>query len=308
MKALPSLKQLRYLVALAETGHFGKAAEACHITQPSLSAAIADLEGLLDAQLVERNRRQVIVTPLGRQVVAQAQSILNEVAALGEMARAAARPLSGPIRMGVIPTIGPYLLPDLIAELRHGFPELVPFLREDQTAHLVDQLHAGKLDLALLALPVDAPWLEQMDLFDDPFVFACPRDHKLSRGNAVALDDLSEEKLLLLEDGHCLRDQALAVCGAAGRQKGVDFEANSLSTLVQMVASGLGVTLLPAMSLSVEARRRDELAVRPFTDPVPSRKIGLAWRRTSGRKSEYRQLGAYLKTRLPALCGPAPQP
>jgi LysR family hydrogen peroxide-inducible transcriptional activator len=307
MSALPSLKQLRYLIALAETGHFGRAAEKCFITQPSLSAAIADLEGILGAQLVERNKRQVLITPLGEEVVARSRDIVTQVEELSALAHASTAPLTGPLSLGVIPTIGPYLLPDLMNVLRDGFPKLRPFLREDQTHNLIDLLRAGKIDLALLALPIEEPWLEEMHLFDDPFVYAGPPSHPLSKQKEVSVQDLANEKLLLLEDGHCLRDQALEVCSTAGRKRGIDFEANSLSTLVQMVLSGVGVTLLPQMSLVVEARAGTGLAVRPFTGSEPVRRIGLVWRRSSGRKAEFRELGSHLKKHLPALCAPAPK-
>ena len=299
MAAQPSLKQLRYLLALAETGHFGKAAQICFITQPSLSAAINDLEELLGIQLVERNKRQVLITPLGRKIVERARIILTDVEELTAIAHSANAPLTGSLKLGVIPTIGPYLLPDLMRELRRGFPDLKPFLREDQTSKLVDQLRAGKIDLALVALPIDEPSLDEMSLFDDAFVFAASHSHKLAGHPQVNLQDLLSENLMLLADGHCLRHQALEVCGSA--QNRADFEANSLSTLVQMVASGAGVTLLPQMSLEVEARRLDTLVIRPFSAPAPSRKIGLIWRRSSGRKSEFRELGNYLKHRLPTL-------
>jgi LysR family hydrogen peroxide-inducible transcriptional activator len=298
MAAQPSIKQLKYLVALSETGHFGRAAEACFITQPSLSAAISELENLLGAQLVERNKRQVLITALGQEVVSRARNILREVDELAVMAQAANEPLVGPVNIGVIPTIGPYLLPDVMGRLRTGFPKLQPFLREDQTAKLIDLLSAGKLDLALIALPIDEVWLEEMELFEDRFVFACSPDNPLTAKKVVDIEDLKEEKLLLLEDGHCLRDQALEICQKAGWSKSADFQANSLSTLVQMVVAGIGSTLLPEMSLEVEARRRDSLAILPFANPVPVRRVGLVWRRSSARKAEYRKLGNYLRGAL----------
>ncbi|WP_033068309.1 LysR substrate-binding domain-containing protein [Thalassospira australica] len=298
MVAQPSIKQLKYLVALAECGHFGRAAESCFITQPSLSAAISELENLLGAQLVERNKRQVLMTALGEEVVSRARSILQEVNELTTMAQAASDPLSGPIHIGVIPTIGPYLLPDVMASLRTGFPKLQPLLREDQTSVLIELLMAGKLDLALIALPIDENWLEEFELFEDRFVFACTPDNPLTHKHHLDISDIKNEKLLLLEDGHCLRDQALEVCQKAGWSKSADFQANSLSTLVQMVGAGIGATLLPEMSLEVEARRPDMLKIIPFENPVPVRRIGMVWRRSSARKREYRQLASYLRDRL----------
>ncbi|MCC9620516.1 LysR substrate-binding domain-containing protein [Thalassospira sp. MA62] len=295
MVGQPSIKQLKYLVALSETGHFGRAAEACFITQPSLSAAISELEHLLGAQLVERNKRQVLMTPLGQDVVSQARKILHEVDELTTMAQAATDPLSGPIQIGVIPTIGPYLLPDVMGALKTGFPKLKPLLREDQTAKLIDLLMAGKLDMALIALPIDENWLEEFELFEDRFVFACTPDNPLTHKHHLEIADIKDEKLLLLEDGHCLRDQALEICQKAGWSKSADFQANSLSTLVQMVGAGIGATLLPEMSLEVEARRPDLLKIIPFKNPVPIRRIGMVWRRSSARKRDYRQLAAYLR-------------
>jgi LysR family hydrogen peroxide-inducible transcriptional activator len=300
MAAQPSIKQLKYLVALAECGHFGRAAEACFITQPSLSAAINELENLLGAQLVERNKRQILITPLGQEVVSRARSILQEVDELTSMAQAANEPLSGPIHIGVIPTIGPYLLPDVMGQIKAGFPKLQPFLREDQTSNLIDLLSAGKLDLALIALPIEENWLEEFDLFEDQFVFACSPDNPLTNKPRLEIADIKDEKLLLLEDGHCLRDQALEVCQKAGWSKSADFQANSLSTLVQMVGAGVGSTLLPEMSLEVEARRPDMLKVIPFENPVPIRRIGMVWRRSSARKREFRQLATYLRDHLAA--------
>ncbi|MDP2697185.1 LysR substrate-binding domain-containing protein [Thalassospira sp.] len=298
MAAQPSIKQLKYLVALAETGHFGRAAESCFITQPSLSSAISELENLLGAQLVERNKRQVLITALGQEVVLRARSILHDVDELALMAHAASEPLVGPVRFGVIPTIGPYLLPDVIGRLRTGFPKLQPFLREDQTGKLIDLLLAGKLDIALIALPIEENGLEDMELFEDRFVFACSPDNPLTKKKFIDIDDIKDEKLLLLEDGHCLRDQALEICHRAGWSKSANFQANSLSTLVQMVAAGIGSTLLPEMSLEVEARRRDSIATLPFRNPVPVRRIGLVWRRSSARKGEYRKLGNFLRSAL----------
>jgi LysR family hydrogen peroxide-inducible transcriptional activator len=184
-----------------------------------------------------------------------------------------------------------------MARLRSGFPKMQPFLREDQTTKLVDLLLAGKLDLALIALPIEENGLEEMDLFEDRFVFACSPDNPLTTKKKINIDDIKNEKLLLLEDGHCLRDQALEICQRAGWSKSADFQANSLSTLVQMVVAGIGSTLLPEMALEVEARRRDSIAIL-FENPVPVRRIGLVWRRSSARKAEYRKLGAYLRGTL----------
>ena len=291
----PSIRQLEYAVALADALHFGRAARACHVTQPALSSQIQALEEGLGVRLFERSRRGVRLTRAGRGVIAGARDVLARLDALVEAACEARAPLCGPLHLGVIPTVAPYLLPGWLPRVREAHPELRLFLHEDRTASLLERLRAGELDLLLLALPLDEPDVETLPIFREPFVLATPRGHPLARGSGTLREsDLAHEPVLLLADGHCLRDQALAVCRQAGARESQEVRAASLSTLVQMVAGGLGVTLLPASAVPVEARGREEIAIRPFRAPGPSREIGLAWRRSSGRGEEFRLLGALL--------------
>jgi LysR family hydrogen peroxide-inducible transcriptional activator len=294
-----TLRHLRYLAALVEHRHFGRAAAAVHVTQPTLSAALAELEAILGVRLVERTNRRVVVTPLGLDVAARAREILRQVDGIGELARAAREPLSGPLRLGVIPTIGPYLLPRLMPALRRAFPRLSLYLKEDLTARLLAALMVGELDVLLIALPYAAEGIETLDLAEDPFVVACPAGHPLARRRKVATAELAEGPLLLLADGHCLRDHALAACRlAAARPHG--FEATSLGTLIQMVANGLGVTLLPRLAVDTGALAGTEIETRELADGGAPRHLGLAWRATSGRKEEFRRLGAFIAERLAA--------
>jgi LysR family hydrogen peroxide-inducible transcriptional activator len=296
----PSIRQLEYAVALAEHGHFGRAARACAVSQPALSAQIQALEQVLGVRLFERSRRGVRPTAAGQRVVERAREALRVLDDLDETAALAREPLSGPLRLGVIPTVAPYLLPGWLPHVRAAFPRLRPFLHEERTPRLVAQLAAGQLDLLLLALPIPRPDFETCTIAREPFWLALPAQHRLAkRRGPVAESELASEPVLLLEDGHCLRDQALAVCREAGAGESEEVRATSLSTLVQMVASGLGVTLLPASALDVEVRGRRELAVRPFQRPAPSRELGLVWRRASQRGEEFRQLAAVLRRHTP---------
>lgn len=289
-----SLRQLRYLAALAEAGNFRRAAAACHITQPALSTQVQLVEKGLGVSLVERGRRGAVMTAAGEEVVRRGRAILADVTAIEDYARGMRDPFTGPLRLGVIPTIGPYLLPDLMPDLNRRYPALQLFMREEQTERLLDSLREGRLDLALLALPVPGDDLESAVLFEDRFLVAAPPGHPFAKTDTVDLGALAEESLLLLEDGHCLRDQALAVCALDGPVNEGDFRATSLATLVQMVASGLGVTLLPEMARRREAGTDGRLTIRPLAPPEPGRQIGLMWRRTSGRKAEFRELAAVI--------------
>lgn len=289
-----SLRQLRYLTALAEAGNFRRAAAACHVTQPALSTQVQLLEEGLGVSLVERGRRGAVMTAAGEEVVRRGRAILEDVAAIEDYARGMRDPFTGPLRLGVIPTIGPYLLPDLMPDLNRRYPALQLFMREEQTERLLDSLREGRLDLALLALPVPGDDLESAVLFEDRFLVAAPPGHPFAKADTVDLGALADESLLLLEDGHCLRDQALAVCALDGPVNEGDFRATSLATLVQMVASGLGVTLLPEMARRREAGTDGRLTIRPLTPPEPGRQIGLLWRRTSGRKAEFRELAGVI--------------
>ncbi|MDO8607108.1 MAG: hydrogen peroxide-inducible genes activator [Phaeospirillum sp.] len=290
---LPTLRQLRYLVALAEHRHFGRAAEACLATQSTLSAGLQELEALLGAALVERTKRKVLMTPLGEAVVARACDVLRGAEDIADLVRAAGQPLAGPLRLGVIPTIAPFLLPKVLPELRRRYPDLRLVLREDLTARLLDRLAAAELDAALLALPYDAPDMEMMTLVEDPFVLACPPGHPLAAKAQVSGADLVGADLLLLEEGHCLRDHALAACSLPPPSRGEDILGTSLGTLVQMVASGLGVTLLPVLAVEGGVLRGTDLVTRPLAGGG-TRVLGLAWRRSSARKAEFKLLGRAL--------------
>ena len=290
---LPTLRQLRYLVALAEHHHFGRAAEACFATQSTLSAGLQELEALLGATLVERTKRKVLMTPLGEAVAARARDLLRGAEDIADLVRAAGRPLTGTLRLGVIPTIAPFLLPRVLPDLRRRFPDLRLVLREDLTARLLERLANAELDAALLALPYDAPDMEMVSLAEDPFVLACPPDHPLAARESVAGADLAGAGLLLLEEGHCLRDHALAACALPVPSGNEDLLGTSLGTLVQMVASGLGVTLLPELAVAGGILRGTDLVTRPLTGGG-TRRLGLAWRRSTTRKDEFRLLGEAL--------------
>lgn len=292
MKALPTLRQLRYLVALAEHCHFGKAAEACFATQSTLSAGLQELEALLGVILVERTKRRVMLTPLGEEVVARARQVLQGAEDIVDIAQAAREPLSGVLRLGVIPTIGPYLLPTALPRLRAAYPRLKLHLREDLTARLLEALAAGQIDVALLALPYEADGVTTLVLGDDPFLFAAPAGHPLAAKTSISNADLAGVELLLLEEGHCLREHALAACRLTGKAS-TALMATSLHTLVQMVANGLGVTLLPLLAVDGEVLRGTDLVTRPLAEPA-SRQIGLAWRASSPRALEFRLLGEAL--------------
>lgn len=289
MIPLPSPQQLRYLLALAESGHFGRAAEACAVTQSTLSAGILALERQLDAAILDRAAgKHVVFTALGEEIMIRAGKALAALEAVAEAASAARAPLSGPLRLGVIPTIGPFLLPRLMPVLRGAFPNLRLFVREDVTKALVDRLAGNRLDLLLVALPCACGGAETLAVLRDPFVVALPKGHRLAARARVPAAALAGERMLLLEDGHCLRDQALALCGVAGEPEG--FAATSLHTLAQMVAGGLGVTLLPRMAVEAGVAAGAEIELRPLSGGGAWRTIGLAWRPSSPRAEEYRAL------------------
>ncbi len=297
MTPLPTLRQLHYLVAVVDSCHFGQAARSCAVTQSTLSAGIQELEELLGAPLLERTRRKVVPTPLGREIAARARELLKDAEDLVDAARAAKEPMTGPLRLGVIPTIGPFLLPSAMRRLRKAFPQLQLVLREEQTAPLVEKLQAGQIDAALLALPYPLHDIEVMELGEDPFWAVYPPGHRVPE-RPVPPSDMELHNLLLLEDGHCLRDQALAACHLEGARRNESIQGTSLHTLVQMVANGLGVTLLPQMALDAGILRGLDLEARPLAGKSSSRQIGLAWRRTSARKETFRRLGATLKAEL----------
>ncbi len=290
MKLLPSLKQLEYLVALDESAHFGKAAESCHITASTLSAGIRDLEYILGVEVAERTRRQVLMTPIGHQIASLARTLLRDAEEIMQLADAEKQPFSGDVRLGVIPTIAPFLLPRVLPALHRSYPDLRVFLSEDKTDDLLALLQRGDLDLALIALPYDIANLDSMKLLDDAFSFACSRDHALARRASVAPAEVAGEHLILLEKGHCLRGHALDACRIGDRETRAQYEASSLHTLVQMVAAGIGTTLLPEIALEAGIAHGVELKIIPLKKPV-ARQIALVWRQTALKKDEYRQLG-----------------
>lgn len=294
-----NLQDLRYLVALADEGHFGRAAEACYVSQPTLSTQVKKLEDELDVQLFERTNKHVMPTPLGREIIAQARVVLEEVAKMRQLAQHGRDPMAGPLRLGVIPTLGPYLLPHLVPQIRAMYPKLKLYLREELTLNLLDQLHAGELDALLLALPIDSEGFEVVALFREPFILAVPAGDPLTRKRQVRQSDLQGTHVLLLEDGHCLRNQALAVCGFHLPAGAEDFRASSLETLRQMVAAGVGCTLLPMLAASTPSPGEHLVELRPFTAPVPGRTIGLVWRRSFPRGDTLRALAALIQAHLP---------
>jgi LysR family hydrogen peroxide-inducible transcriptional activator len=293
-----SLRQLQYAVAVAESMSFRKAAERCHVSQPSLSAQLAQLEDALGVRLFERDRRRVLLTTAGKELVERARRVLLDVDDLLSSARHQSDPLVGQLNIGVIPTISPYLLPEVAPAIRAGFPRLTVLWTEDKTDVLVRSLDTGLLDAALLALEADIGDVEREVIACDEFVLATPPGHHLAAGRSpVALSDLRGESLLLLDDGHCLRQQALAFCSSA-RVRELEFRATSLSTLVQMVAADAGITLLPRLAVATEVRRA-ELRLRPFAAPAPHRTIALVWRRQAARVQALRRVAATILAAYP---------
>lgn len=277
------LKDLRYLVAVADTRHFGRAAERCFVSQPTLSAQLKKLEDYLGVQLIERTPKRVALTPAGERVVSRAQRILEASDDIVEVARAYRDPLAGQLRLALLPTIGPYLLPIVAPKLRKALPRLELMLYEYQTGPMLEKLRLGEIDMGILALPVELDGLESKPLFDEPFVVAAPAQHPIASQARVKTSDLQGETLLLLEDGHCLRDQALEVCSRVDVNEKQNFRATSLETLRQMVASGVGITLLPELATRGAYGTARGVAIRPFAKPAPSRSIGAVWRKTSAR-------------------------
>jgi LysR family hydrogen peroxide-inducible transcriptional activator len=292
---LPTLKQLRHFTALAEHRHFGKAAAACFVTQSTLSASLKELEEVLQAPLVDRTKRQVVVTPLGEEILDRARKLLEEARDLALAAKSAREPLSGTVRLGVIPTIGPFLLPRILPGLRRVYPKLKLYLREEQTAPLVAQLHDGHLDVLLIALPYDCGNVESTMLFNDRFSLALPKDHPLAKQRKVEAAAARKETLLLLEDGHCLRDHALSACRIGAKPHAEAFEATSLPTLVQMAANGLGVTLLPELAVDAGILTGSNLVTRPLAVDEPWREVALVWRKGTGRREEFQLLAKEIR-------------
>ncbi len=293
-------KQLVYFDAVARLKHFGRAADECAVTQPALSMQIQEMERELGVALVERGRT-IRLTDAGEEIAARAARILQEIDGLSDFASRRRSTLTGRLRLGVIPSIAPYLLPSVLPELQLRYPHLELRIRETLTEYLLAQLDDGTLDVALLALPVDAAGLETISLFEDRFLLASPKDAPAPRAKRkrARIDDLDDAPLLLLEEGHCLREQALSFCSLRSTDNADSFGASSLSTLVQMVASGMGQTLLPEMSVGLEAAR-NEVRVMRFEGPEPSRTVGLAFRKTSPLKADFEALGAVIADTQPA--------
>lgn len=290
----PSIRQLESLVAVAEHGSFRRAATSMGISQPALSAQIQAAEQLLGVQVFERDRRSVLVTPAGEDVVGRAREALIAIDAVGDAARRRGEPLVGPLRLGVIPTVAPYWLPAVLPAVRKAFPRLELILREDQTARLLAQLGAGQLDAAFLAIPVEGDFTTA-EIAREGFVLAAPRGAEVTGKRRLTERDLDDQTVLLLEDGHCLRDQALEVCSRGGAVEAMEVRATSLPTLVQMVAGGLGVTLLPEAAAQALVQPKGPISIAPFARPVPGRTLGLAWRTSSARLREFRLLAETMR-------------
>jgi LysR family hydrogen peroxide-inducible transcriptional activator len=294
---LPTLKQLQYLAALHDHGHFGRAAEASFVTQSTLSSGLRELEALLGATLVERTRRVVRFTPLGQRIAQKARRVLREAEELSDMARAAGMPLTGEMRMGVIPTIAPFLLPRLLPKLRQDWPDLKLYLREETSQAACDSLHRGQLDCVLLALPYGCGEADSETLFEDRLFVAFPRGEAPPgpAGAGVAADAIDQDRLLLLEDGHCLRDHALAACNRPELRAEAAMLGTSLHTLVQMVGNGLGVTMVPEMALEAGILEGTGIVARPLTAEHAARRIALIWRKSSPRERDFRLLARALR-------------
>ncbi len=287
---MPSLQQLRYLAALAETLHFRRAAEECHVTQPTLSAQLRELEARLGVTLVDRARGKVVLTPVGREIAARARTVLREVAEIRELARQGGGALSGTIRVGVVQSLGSYLLPLLVPELRGRHPELRLYIREGLPRALQSQLSEGTLDLLFFPLPVPARETESARLFREPLLVVMPHDHPLAERSTVVPADLKGETIMALEPGHQLYNQVRQLTETIGAELSHDFEGTSLDTLRQMVAMGMGLSLLPALYIRSEVARETLVVARPLDGPAPARVIGMVWRKGSVKSADYNAL------------------
>ncbi|ATD67034.1 MULTISPECIES: DNA-binding transcriptional regulator OxyR [Luteimonas] len=294
-----NLRDLRYLIALADHRHFGRAAAACFVSQPTLSTQVRKLEEELGVILIERAPRKVMLTPIGVQVVERARGIVADVQQMKEVARRSQDPEAGAIRLGIFPTLGPYLLPHVVPAIRERFPQLELLLTEEKSDLLLARLREGRLDAAVLALPVNDEQMHAEALFEEPFVLAVPQAHPLAGRHSITLDTIADQRLLLLEDGHCLRDQALDVCHLAGASEKSGFQGTSLETLRQMVAANVGVTLLPMLAVQPPVAQSRDIALVTFADqPPPSRRIAMVWRRSSAM-TDFLQSLATLFSALP---------
>ncbi len=299
-----NFRALQYFVKLAELKHFSKAASACFVSQPTLSTQIAKLEEELGVSLVERAPRQVILTPIGEDIAHRAKHVLRDIEHMKDAARRSRNPETGTIKLGIFPTLAPYLLPHVIPVIRQRYPELRLQLAEEKTEDILNMLDQGRLDAGLLALPVEQHGMEMVILFEEPFVTAMPATHPLADKQVIGLKDLEGEELLLLEDGHCLRQHALAVCALAGAHERLDFHATSMETLRHMVAANAGVTLMPVLSVKPPIPATANIALRRFAAPAPSRTIALVWRSSSPLGGFLRKLADSLKVSPMTLLEP----
>ena len=291
---LPTIKQLRYLIALEKHAHFGRAAESCFISQSAFSVAIRELESTLGTQLFDRTNKRVFITAMGREIVVQARLVVRDLEALMDMAWISSEPLSGKLRLGVIPTISPFLLPKILPQLRSHFPRLQLFLQEDTTQRVYEKLMSGELDLILIAFPYELRNVEKMTLFTDPFLLAYRKGSQFIKTEKITADNLQSESIMLLGDGHCLRDHALSACKIRNRNKVSHFSASSLLTLIEMVEADLGVTYLPEMAKDSPMLKNTNIK----TQAMPKsnhREIGLIWRKGSARGKEFKMLGEFIK-------------
>lgn len=296
-----NLRDLRYLVALADHRHFGRAAAACFVSQPTLSTQIKKLEDELEVALVERAPRRVMLTPAGRDIAERARRILSDVEQLKEIARRTRDPEAGTVRLGLFPTLGPYLLPHAVPPIRKRFPRLELLLVEEKTETILRQLREGRLDAGILALPLHDDQLHIEPLFEEPFLLAVPESHPFAKRDALSLEELANESLLLLEDGHCLRDQALDVCHLSGAGEKTGFRATSLETLRQMVAANVGITLLPTLAVKPPVPKSENIRLLPFRDSRPSRQIAMVWRKSSAMGDFLTKLAEVFRTLPQAL-------
>lgn len=291
-----NIRALQYFVKLADLRHFSKAADACFVSQPTLSTQIKKLEEELDVQLVERAPRKVMLTPIGEEIAGRARVVLREIDQLQAAARRSRDPAAGNLRLGLFPTLAPYLLPHVVPKIREHYPKLRLQLFEEKTEDLLTLLSQGQLDAAILALPIEQDGLETEVLFEEPFLLAVPEDHELSEEALIHLEDLQGSELLLLEEGHCLRNHALEVCALAGAHERVDFHATSMETLRQMVAAEVGITLMPILSVKPPIAPTTNMLLKPFADPAPSRTLAMVWRKSSALSDFLGELATQFKS------------
>ncbi len=299
-----NLRAFQYFVKLSDLRHFSKAAEACFVSQPTLSTQIRKLEDELGVQLVERSPRKIMLTPVGQEIAERARLVLSDVDQIRAVARRAGDPADGNLRLGLFPTLAPYLLPHVIPTIRKRYPNLKLQLAEEKTEDILKMLQQGELDAALLALPINDDGLDMEILFEEPFVLAVPDTHPLGAKDRITLDDLNGSELLLLDDGHCLREHALEVCALAGAHERVDFHATSMETLRQMVAANVGITLMPLLSVKPPIAQTSNLTTRRFASPAPSRTIAMVWRNSSALSDFLCELAACFRDLPPDLLKP----